>query len=136
MQIDIEWVRDVVQTVGESCVYEVAIEDKQCSLRIKRGGVEQPAQKQIAPTQVAPMVQDKKQTIVSPYVGRIQLGQDVLHPLIEVGDIIKEGQVVAFVQAFDTITPVVSGKTGVVQAICVQNHDKVAYGTVIAELTT
>lgn len=136
MQIDIEWVRDVVQTVGKSCVYEVTIEDKQCSLRIKRGDVAQHAQKQTSSAQTAPVVQAKTQAIVSPYVGRIQLGQDVLHPLVKVGDTIKEGQVVAFVQAFDTITPVVSDKAGMVQAVCVQNHDKVAYGTVIAELTT
>lgn len=89
---------------------------------------------QLSSNEIALMPKAKTRTIVSNYVGRIQLGQDVLHPLIGVGDSIAEGQVVAFIQAFDTITPIVADKEGTVEAVCVKDHDKVEYGTVILKL--
>lgn len=134
MQIDVDWVRDVVQAVNKSCVYEVVVENKKGSLRVKKGDGGQSSLQKAASNQTSQIPKAKTRTVISNLIGRVQLGQDVLHPLVQMDDVIQEGQVVAFVQVFDTISPIVSDKAGKVQDICVQNHDKVEYGTVILKL--
>lgn len=136
MQIDIDWVREMVQMVSRHQVHQVVIKEGDGVLTIKQSTPKHsPTDKALIHKTQQNSANDKKH-IVSALVGRVQLGQDVLHPLVSVGDNITKGQVVAFVQAFDTLTPVVADLAGKVETICVQDHDKVEYGTVLLKLVS
>lgn len=138
MQIDIDWVREMVQMVSRHQVHQVLIKDDKGVLTIKQSTPKHPPTDKalIHKIQENNAPANDKKHIVCTLVGRVQLGQDVLHPLVSVGDNITKGQVVAFVQAFDTLTPVVADLAGKVEAICVQDHDKVEYGTVLLKLVS
>lgn len=67
--------------------------------------------------------------ITSTYVGYVQLGKDAAAaPLVQPGDSVQVGQTVAYIDVLSKLMPVLSEDNGIVEAVLVNNADKVDYG--------
>lgn len=73
--------------------------------------------------------------ITSTYVGYVQLGKDAAAaPLVQPGDSVQVGQTVAYIDVLSKLMPVLSEDSGIVEAVLVNNADKVDYGKPLIKL--
>ncbi|MUG32730.1 acetyl-CoA carboxylase biotin carboxyl carrier protein [Psychrobacter sanguinis] len=73
--------------------------------------------------------------ITSTYVGYVQLGKDAAAaPLVQPGDSVQVGQTVAYIDVLSKLMPVLSEDNGIVEAVLVNNADKVDYGKPLIKL--
>jgi acetyl-CoA carboxylase biotin carboxyl carrier protein len=68
-------------------------------------------------------------TVKSPIVGVVYLSPDPTKPdYVNVGDSVKEGDIVCLIEAMKTFNPVKAHRSGTVSKILVESGDPVEYG--------
>ena len=144
MKIDTNYIEKLAKILSDNNLTEITLEDENCavSLRKEVTGIVQtvaaPAQAAPAPTpapaQAAPAAPktDNRKTITSPMVGTFYTAPSPdAKPFVQVGDTVKEGDVVCIVEAMKLMNEIDSEVSGKIVEICVENGQPVEYGQVL-----
>lgn len=143
MKIDTNYIEKLAKILSDNNLTEITLEDENCavSLRKEITGVVQtvataPAvQAAPAPSPAAAPAApaaDNRKTITSPMVGTFYTSPSPdAKPFVQVGDTVKEGDVVCIVEAMKLMNEIDSEVSGKIVEICVENGQPVEYGQVL-----
>jgi len=139
--MDIRKIKKLIELITESDVEEIEIKDGEESIRISRRaqtvntstmqGV--PAQEKIVNDTVIPASQDitiskDKPSINSPMVGTFyRAPSPESAPFIQIGQSIKEGDVVCIIEAMKMMNQIEADKSGVIESIHVSDGEPVEF---------
>ncbi len=132
--MDFENLITLIKTVSDSAVTEFQYEKEGVKLRMKKRTAQQPAIPENAPVvQTIVPEPDKAEVeghlIKSPLVGRFYVAPaEDAEPFVTVGSSVKQGQIVAIVEAMKLMNDIESDFDGVISEVLVQNGDTVEYG--------
>lgn len=150
----IEEILQLVDAVSKSALAEFKYEEGQVKLSLKKATTVQvaagdmkstagtvisnPAEESGTSTLVSAEAEEKKgaetgissgNVVKSPLVGTFYTApSEDAEPFVSIGDSVKEGQVLAIVEAMKLMNDIESDYTGTVSEILVQNGDTVEYG--------
>ena len=145
MKIDTNYIEKLAKILSDNNLTEITLEDENCavSLRKEVNGIVQTVAApaiQAPASQAAPQVPaapaapkaDNRKTITSPMVGTFYTAPSPdAKPFVQVGDTIKEGDVVCIVEAMKLMNEIDSEVSGKIVEICVENGQPVEYGQVL-----
>lgn len=140
--MNIKKIHELVELMNDNDLAEVEIEQEGMKIRLKKkglGGIEQTVLQAPAAGVPAPAVDEKAESaakgikeIKSPMVGTFYRSPSPdADPYIEVGDIIKKGDVICIVEAMKLMNEVKAELGGRVIEIAVENADAVEFGQTI-----
>jgi acetyl-CoA carboxylase biotin carboxyl carrier protein len=134
--MDHEDVRKLIDLIKDTDITEILIEKDGAKIKIKRERFGYP----VEPPPIKPPVPEKKEeekeekkkdlvTITSPIVGIFHRSPSPeAPPYVEVGSVVKKGQVLCIVEAMKLMNEIESDTDGVVVEILVENGQPVEYG--------
>ncbi|MCR4881105.1 MAG: acetyl-CoA carboxylase biotin carboxyl carrier protein [bacterium] len=140
MNMDIEYIKQIADVMDEKSLTELAIEDNGQKISLKKGAVNQVAN--IAPvTEHAAIASEEPQEeqparkatpITSPMVGTFySAASPDEEPFVQVGDVIRPGQVVCIIEAMKLMNEIEADVSGKVVEICVENGQTIEFGQVL-----
>ncbi|WP_019604420.1 acetyl-CoA carboxylase biotin carboxyl carrier protein [Teredinibacter turnerae] len=145
--MDIRKIKKLIELLEESNVEELEIKEGEESVRISRGGARSAAAMQTvfqpapvaaapapAPAAAAPAPSEEKapevsgHKVVSPMVGTFYRSPSPgASAFVEIGQSVKAGDVVCIVEAMKMMNQIEADKSGVVEAILVEDGEPVEY---------
>lgn len=142
MNIDAKYWQDIEQIVQLSAkhrINELEVENPMYCIRVRAAFTQHHTPNTlltaVEPSQITPENIPSNKALFSNYVGRIQLAPDVVsQPCIQVGNMIKQGDTVAYVACLGKLLPIISEKAGIIKAVYVENQQAIQYGQVLFEL--
>ncbi|MEO6079814.1 MAG: acetyl-CoA carboxylase biotin carboxyl carrier protein [Steroidobacteraceae bacterium] len=147
--MDIRKVKKLIELLEESGIAEIEIKEGEESVRISRmptghaapqyysaPAIAAPAAAAAAPGAVAAPVlptlarrKDDEHIVPSPMVGTYySAGSPTAKPFVQLGDEVKEGQVLCIIEAMKMMNQIESDRAGRVTAIMAKNGDPVEFG--------
>ena len=143
-QIDTKIINKLAEVLNKNSLSELEYEDEKCRISIKSANSVVAA----TPTVVAATVPVAKEgteankdefsiddysnnagSVKAPIVGVVYLSPDPAKPdYVNVGDKVKEGDIVCLIEAMKTFNPVKAHRSGIVTKILVESGDPVEYG--------
>lgn len=140
MKFDIEYVEKLAKVLADNSLTEISIEDGEQAITLRKEllGVAAPAPAVLpapAPQQAQPAAEKpakKGKPLTSPMVGTFyKASSPDAKPFVEVGQTIKEGDVVCIVEAMKLMNEIESEFSGKVVEICVSDGQPVEFGQVL-----
>ena len=137
MKIDTNYIEKLAKILSDNNLTEITLEDENCavSLRKEITGVVQTVQAAPAPAPAAAPAApkaDNRKSITSPMVGTFYTAPSPdAKPFVQVGDTIKEGDVVCIVEAMKLMNEIDSEVSGKIVEVCVENGQPVEFGQVL-----
>lgn len=142
MKFDIEYVEKLAKVLAENSLTEISLEDGEQAITLRKEviGVAAPqvavapaVTPQVAPTAAEPVKEVKKgKPLTSPMVGTFYKAPSPdAKPFVEVGQTIKEGDVVCIVEAMKLMNEIEAECSGKIVEICVQDGQPVEFGQVL-----
>ena len=143
MKFELEYIEKLASIIQEKGLSEISLEDGEQAITIRKdapevitSGVNIPA---VAASQVAansaeaPAEKVKRgRAIVSPMVGMFYSKPSPdAEPFVQVGDLIRPGQVVCIIEAMKLMNEIEADVSGKVVEICVDDGQPVEYGQVL-----
>jgi acetyl-CoA carboxylase biotin carboxyl carrier protein len=142
--MDIRKVKKLIELLEESGIAEIEITEGEESVRISRHGA-QPQMMMQAPAQMlaAPAAPTAAAPAGAPAAAALPAGHPVKSPMVgtfyrspspgakafvEVGQAVKEGEVLCIIEAMKMMNQIESDKAGKVKAILADNGDPVEFG--------
>ncbi|HEV2320895.1 MAG TPA: acetyl-CoA carboxylase biotin carboxyl carrier protein [Gammaproteobacteria bacterium] len=145
--MDIRKVKKLIELLEESGIAEIEITEGEESVRISRGVSAQPQMMMQAPAPVMHAAPAPAATAATPAPAAaapaLPAGHTVKSPMVgtfyraaspgakvfaDVGQTVKEGDVLCIIEAMKMMNQIESDKAGVVKAILAQNGDPVEFG--------
>ncbi|MBI3398046.1 MAG: acetyl-CoA carboxylase biotin carboxyl carrier protein [Deltaproteobacteria bacterium] len=145
--MDFKEIEDIVKFLSNTDVVEFELERPNEKIRIKRGIASEASIVKtptlVTPLTAAPQLQleeqkvettepsksDKQKQITSPMVGTFyRMPSPDSKPFVEVGDIVKKGQIVCIVEAMKLMNEIESEFGGKIISILIENGQPVEYG--------
>ncbi len=146
-QIDTKVINKLAEVLNKNNLSELEYEDEKCRISIKCAvscvapAVTAPAQMSVMANQAGDNVTVKNDefsiddysnnagSVKAPIVGVVYLSPDPTKPdYVNVGDKVKEGDIVCLIEAMKTFNPVKAHRSGIVTKILVESGDPVEYG--------
>ena len=133
----LELTRRLASLVAELGLTEVEVHSRGVRVRVQRAGTPAPAAAPLAATPVVgddrPLVADAvspaSMTVEAPMVGTFyRASAPTAEPYVQVGDAVKEGQVLCIIEAMKLMNEIESKVAGRVARILVENGHAVEYG--------
>lgn len=142
MKFDIEYVEKLAKVLSDNSLTEISLEDGEQAITLRKevtgvvaAPVSMPAAPQVAPqTQTAekPAEVKKGKPLTSPMVGTFYKAPSPdAKPFVEVGQTIKEGDVVCIVEAMKLMNEIEAEVSGKIVEICVADGQPVEFGQVL-----
>lgn len=143
MKFDIEYVEKLAKVLADNSLTEISLEDGEQAITLRKevtGVVAAPAvvpsvapQQQAAPAVEKTVAEVKKgKPVTSPMVGTFYKAPSPdAKAFVEVGQTIKEGDVVCIVEAMKLMNEIESEVSGKVVEICVSDGQPVEFGQVL-----
>jgi acetyl-CoA carboxylase biotin carboxyl carrier protein len=139
--MELDEIRELIELLKETDVTELQVEREGTKLKIRREkylssfdafrAVKQPAASSDAAKTLREEAAEEKQlaTITSPIVGIFHRAPSPeSQPFVEVGSMIKKGQVLCIVEAMKLMNEIESDTDGMVSKILIENGQPVEYG--------
>ena len=146
--MDLRKVKKLIELLEESALVEMEISEGDSTIRLSRAASGMPVSVAAPPQVVAPMPQDAQpprvnETPASPDVSAAAGGPSIDSPMVgtfysspspddpvyvEVGTVVKEGDVVCIIEAMKTFNQIKSDVSGTIKAIHKQDGDPVEFG--------
>jgi acetyl-CoA carboxylase biotin carboxyl carrier protein len=140
MKFDIEYVEKLAKVLADNSLTEISLEDGEQAITLRKeviGVAQAPVaapvvQNVAAPTEAAKEEVKKGKPLTSPMVGTFYKAPSPdAKAFVEVGQTIKEGDVVCIVEAMKLMNEIESEFSGKVVEICVQDGQPVEFGQVL-----
>lgn len=140
MNIDIEYIKKIADMMDEKALCELAIEDNGQKISLKKGGVAPAAAcvpvaeytEAIPEERIEEQPAKKATPITSPMVGTFYSSASPdAEPFVQVGDVIRPGQVVCIIEAMKLMNEIEADVSGKVVEICVENGQTIEFGQVL-----
>ena len=150
MKFDLEYIEKLVTLVSDSQLTELALEDGDKAILLKKEkelvtaqtvAVSAPANiaapvtqsaKQAADTTPEPQEEEKGTPVLSPMVGTFYCAPSPgAKPFAQVGDVVSKGQVVCIIEAMKLMNEIESEVSGKITKILVEDGQPVEYGQVL-----
>ena len=139
MKFDIEYVEKLAKVLTDNSLTEITLEDGEqaISLRKEVTGVTPVVTQAVAPQTTVPAEKPaqevkKGKPLTSPMVGTFYKAPSPdAKPFVEVGQTIKEGDVVCIVEAMKLMNQIEAEVSGKIVEICVQDGQPVEFGQVL-----
>ena len=144
-QIDTKIINKLAEVLNKNSLSELEYEDEKCRISIKSASAVAPVVS--AATIASPLAVNSKSaeatkdefsiddysnnsgSVKAPIVGVVYLSPDPTKPdYVNVGDKVKEGDIVCLIEAMKTFNPVKAHRSGIVTKILVESGDPVEYG--------
>ena len=140
--MDIRKVKKLIELLEESGIAEIEITEGEESVRISRYNVP-PAQQMMMAQAPMPMAHAAAAAGAAPAAPALPTGHQVKSPMVgtfyrspspgakafvEVGQTVKEGEVLCIIEAMKMMNQIESDKAGVIKAILADNGDAVEFG--------
>lgn len=135
--MDLKDIKDLYKFLKETDLTECEVEDSKGRIKLVRGGAVSQVAIQAAPaatSESSPAKAEKKEnenikTVTSPMVGTFYRAPSPDAPqFVEMGAIVKKGQMVCIIEAMKLMNEVESDFSGKIVAIHVENGQPVEYG--------
>lgn len=142
--IDADWLRQLVQLIGESDLAEMEIEKGDLRIRLVRQGSAPivtttpmvlasapmaPPAVAAAPVAAAVPLEDHPGAVKSPMVGTVyRRPTPEAKAFVDVGSVVKAGDRILLVEAMKTFNDIVAPRAGTVIAVMVEDGQPVEYG--------
>lgn len=156
--MDLQEIKDIIERFDASTIMELSLNYKDTSLALSkrvdqphqaetRGLEEKVAKESILPLkeertvsipieEVEKLQEDNADYITSPIVGLVYLASGPQEPpFVQVGQDLKEGQVVCIVEAMKIMNEITSPYSGQVLEVLVENGQMVDYGQAIIKIS-
>ena len=147
MKIDLSYIREIATIMEDKSLVEVAIEDGEQKLSLKKG-IATPAistvitkQDTVASvptepseviTQAAPAKSSTATAVTSPMVGTFYVASSPdAEPFVKVGDVVSKGQIVCIIEAMKLMNEIEAEVSGKIVEICVENGQTIEFGQVL-----
>ena len=141
MKIDTNYIEKLAKILSDNNLTEIALEDENSAITIrKQGYVMPPAVSNVVTAEENNEVEEvkeenkseKRKEITSPMVGNFySAASPGAKPFVQVGDIVKEGDVVCIIEAMKLMNEIVSEVSGRVVEICVEDGQPIEFGQVL-----
>ncbi len=137
MKFDIEYIEKLAKVLADNALTEISLEDGEQAVTLRKDVIG------VAPAPVSvPAVQSalaekkeepkKGRPLTSPMVGTFyKASSPDAKPFVEVGQTIKEGDVVCIVEAMKLMNEIEAEFGGKIVEICVENGQPVEFGQVL-----
>lgn len=150
--MDIRKIKKLIELLEESNVEELEIKEGEESVRISRGSTRPPvqtyaqapvmpqaapvAQPAVAPPAAAPApVVESGHSVKSPMVGTFYRSPGPSSgPFVEVGQSVKEGDVICIIEAMKMMNQIEADKSGVIESIKVEDGGPVEFDQVLVTI--
>jgi len=135
MAFDIDYIEKLTKIITTNGLTEISLEDGDKAITIRKDAevcvpvtTPQVVNSEVA-TKQENKVEEKGKAIISPMVGTFYVSSSPdSAPLVEVGSVIKEGDVVCIIEAMKLMNEIKSEFSGKITQICVNNGDPIEYG--------
>ncbi len=141
MKFDIEYVEKLAKVLADNSLTEISLEDGEQAITLRKevtGVIAAPAVAPVAAPQQAsapaekPVEVKKGKPLTSPMVGTFYKAPSPdAKPFVEVGQTIKEGDVVCIVEAMKLMNEIEAEVSGKIVEICVTDGQPVEFGQVL-----
>ena len=141
MKFDIEYVEKLAKVLADNSLTEITLEDGEQAISLRKEVVSVAtapvATPVVAPQATAPVEKPaqevkKGKPLTSPMVGTFYKAPSPdAKPFVEVGQTIKEGDVVCIVEAMKLMNQIEAEVSGKIVEICVQDGQPVEFGQVL-----
>jgi acetyl-CoA carboxylase biotin carboxyl carrier protein len=141
MKFDIEYIDKLAKVLADNSLTEISLEDGEQAITLRKeitGVVAAPAipapvvAPQPATSSEAPVEAKKGKPLTSPMVGTFYKAPSPdAKPFVEVGQTIKEGDVVCIVEAMKLMNEIEAEVSGKIVEICVTDGQPVEFGQVL-----
>lgn len=141
MKFDIEYVEKLAKVLADNSLTEISLEDGEQAITLRKevtGVVAAPAVAPVAAPQQVSSVSEKPaevkkgKPLTSPMVGTFYKAPSPdAKPFVEVGQTIKEGDVVCIVEAMKLMNEIEAEVSGKIVEICVTDGQPVEFGQVL-----
>jgi acetyl-CoA carboxylase biotin carboxyl carrier protein len=140
MDIDLQQLRSLLQTLAEGNVCEFEFEDEKVRIRLTRGDLARaaaepapiaraPAAEGHAPPPPKDAVEDNTVFVTSPFVGTFYRSPSPDAPqFVELGSVIREGQALCIVEAMKLMNEIEADCSGTIVEILAENGKPVEFG--------
>jgi len=139
MKFDIEYVEKLAKVLADNALTEISLEDGEQAITLRKevtGVIAAPVATPISAPQQAPVEKPaevkKGKPLTSPMVGTFYKAPSPdAKPFVEVGQTIKEGDVVCIVEAMKLMNEIEAEVSGKIVEICVSDGQPVEFGQVL-----
>jgi len=141
MKIDTNYIEKLAKILSDNNLTEIALEDENSAITIRKQGYVVPpiaassvvVEENTEIEEVKPeKTSENKKEITSPMVGNFySAASPGAKPFVQVGDVVKEGDVVCIVEAMKLMNEIVSEVSGKIVEICVEDGQPVEFGQVL-----
>ena len=141
MKFEIEYIEKLAKVLSDNSLTEISLEDGEQAITIRKeligapvvtaAAASAPAAVAPQPAAPAPAKEDVKKgkPLTSPMVGTFYTAPSPdAKPFVEVGQTVKQGDVVCIVEAMKLMNEIESEISGTVTEICVKNGQPVEFG--------
>ena len=147
MKIDTNYIEKLAKILSDNNLTEITLEDESCAISIKRGGsgaIQASSLPLVGATHVnadtesktsSDVPTDTRKAVTSPMVGTFYKSPSPeAKPFVQVGDTVKEGDVVCIVEAMKLMNQIEAEVSGKIVEICVEDGQPVEFGQVLMYL--
>lgn len=143
-QIDTKTINKLAEVLNKNNLSELEYEDEKCRISIKKACPVQMTNASAVLTSGSLPVKEREEasdefpidsysnnagSVKAPIVGVAYLSPDPTKPnYVNVGDKVKEGDIVCLIEAMKTFNPVKAHRSGIVTKILIESGDPVEYG--------
>ena len=143
-QVDTKIINKLAEVLNKNNLNELEYEDEKCRISIKRVAPVQMTGNQAMLNASSVTLKDDEESkdefpidnysnyagsVKAPIVGVAYLSPDPTKPnYVNVGDKVKEGDIVCLIEAMKTFNPVKAHRSGIVTKILIESGDPVEYG--------
>lgn len=144
MKFEIEYIEKLAKVLSDNSLTEISLEDGEQAITIRKeligapvvtaAAASAPAAVAPQPAAPAPAKEDVKKgkPLTSPMVGTFYTAPSPdAKPFVEVGQTVKQGDVVCIVEAMKLMNEIESEFSGTITEICVKNGQPVEFGQVL-----
>ncbi len=139
MKFDIEYVEKLAKVLADNSLTEISLEDGEQAITLRKevtGVIAAPVAAPVSAPQQAPVEKQeevkKGKPLTSPMVGTFYKAPSPdAKPFVEVGQTIKEGDVVCIVEAMKLMNEIEAEVSGKIVEICVSDGQPVEFGQVL-----
>lgn len=130
--MDVTEIKKLMEILNNTDVTEITLESEGTKVLLKKDMFAAPKSKNANKTEIEDEAETEEKvktgTLISMNVGKFYIKDKNGKPFVNVGDMIKEGQMIGYIESIGIKTDVKSDKDGVIKEIFLENGQNAQFG--------